>query len=97
VSSASDSWRVRVVRLDEYEYFDFEWHENILDSKPQSTPVEIAVRWRVDIISLADGKVRRSFAGSESRDDSVAAADRIVQDLQSLTAAEFSDHYMVIP
>ena len=97
MSGAADSWRVRVVRLDEYEHFDFEWHDNILYSQPDAVPVEIGVRWRVDIVALSDGAVRRSFAGSDSRDESREAAERIVKDLNDLTVAEFSDRYMVVP
>ena len=97
MTAASDSWRVRIVRLDEYEYFDFEWHDDILYSTPQAEPIEIGVRWRVDIVAVVDGRVRRSFEGSSSRDESAVIASKISHDLETLTVPEFGERYMVVP
>ena len=92
---ASDIWRVRVVKLDEFEWFDFERHEDILFRQPEPEQIEILVNWRVDIVGLRDGQVRRSYAYGDDIDGARAWAQELQVALKELTPTEFGDRYMV--
>ena len=93
----SDIWRVRVVRLDEYETIEFEQHDDILYRSVNAQPVEIVVNWRVDIVGLSDGKVRRQYEYGDDRPGAKQQASSIAADLASLGADAFSERYLVVP
>lgn len=95
MSSAADTWRVRFVKLDEFEQFDFERHDDILYRQPDTEQIEILVNWRVDIVGLRDGQVRRSYEFGEELDAAREMAQELRAALKALTSVEFGDRYMV--
>lgn len=96
-SRALNVWRVRVVKLDEFEMFDFEQHDDILYRTPDTEPVQINVNWRVDLVGLSDNKVRRTFEFGENRAAANAHAATLQAELALMDADVFSEAYLVLP
>ena len=94
---ASDVWRVRTVKLDEFEMFDFEQHDDILYRMPETEQVQINVNWRVDIVGLSDKKVRRTFEFGDDRQSANTFAASLGADLRAMDTGSFSEAYLVIP
>lgn len=95
MAHSRDVWRVRTVKLDEFEVFDFEQHEDILYRNPEPDDIEILVNWRVDIVGISDGQVRRSFQFGEDAEGARVYAREIRGYLDELAPAQFADRYMV--
>lgn len=95
MARSRDIWRVRIVKLDEFEWFDFEHHDDILYREPRPDDIEILVNWRVDIVGINDGETRRSFSYGGDNQAARTAARDIRAALDELTPVEFADVYMV--
>jgi len=91
-----DLWRIRIVRIEEYDDFDFEWHDDILYRQHRGEDIPIRSMWRVDILSKATGELKRALQSFESRDDAESLAARIVDQSFSLDVKGFMEQYLVV-
>lgn len=88
-------WRVRLVKIDEFDDFDFDWHDDILYRTRPVENVDTHAIWRVDIVSKLDSQVKRAFMPSDNREDAEALVKAITDDLDSLSIDEFTERYIV--
>ncbi|MCL2654292.1 MAG: hypothetical protein FWD65_01110 [Coriobacteriia bacterium] len=94
-SRPCDLWRVRIVRLDAYDDFDFEWHDDILYHDYQGADIEIRGLWRVEIVSAATGVLKRAMQSFENRDDAESLAAQVTDQSCNLSVADFMEQYLV--
>jgi len=91
----SDLWRVRIVRIDAYDDFDMEWHDDILYRSHQGEDIPIHDLWRVEIVAKRSGDLKRAVRDFRDRDEAESLAARISDQLHSLSVKEFIDTYLV--
>lgn len=91
----SDLWRVRLMRLDAMDDFDLEYHDDILYRSHEAGSVDINEMWRVDIMSVIDGQIKRSFEPHSTRGEAEDLYRQIKGDLQKLSTDSFADLYIV--
>lgn len=90
-----DLWRVRIVRLDAYDDFDFEWHDDILYREHSGEDIPIRDLWRVEIVSAQTGDLKRAMNAFPNRDEAESLAARIIDQSYSLSLQKFMDVYLV--
>jgi len=90
-----DLWRVRIVRLDEYDDFDFEWHDDILYREHRGEDIPIRDLWRVEIVSVATGELKRAMQSLASRDAAESLAAQVTDQSHSLSVQGFMETYLV--
>ncbi|MCL2332161.1 MAG: hypothetical protein FWC54_01570 [Actinomycetia bacterium] len=90
-----DIWRVRIVRLDAYDDFDLEWHDDILYRDHSGEDIAIRDLWRVEIVSAATGDLKRAVRAFKSRDEAESLAASITDQSHSLSVRSFMDTYLV--
>jgi len=90
-----DLWRIRIVRLDAYDDFDFEWHDDILYREHQGKDIPIRGLWRVEIVSATTGELKRAMQSFEDRDEAESLAARITDQSLSLSVQGFMETYLV--
>lgn len=88
-------WRVRVVKIDAFDDFEFEWYNDLLYRNRKGTPVEISEFWRVDIVAVADGIVKRSIRSCIDRGEAESLAQSVTTDLNELSIAQFMENYII--
>jgi len=94
-SHPCDIWRVRIVRLDTYDDFDLEWHDDILYRPHQGEDIPIQGLWRVEIVSQATGEMKRAVRTFSTRDEAEGLAARITDQSHYLSVQDFMDVYLV--
>jgi len=94
-SQPCDLWRVRIVRLDAYDDFDFEWHDDILYHDYDGEDIPIRGLWRVEIVSAATGDLKRAVRAFPDRNEAESLAARITDQSHSLSVQRFMDVYLV--
>ncbi|MCL2881369.1 MAG: hypothetical protein FWF45_00545 [Coriobacteriia bacterium] len=90
-----DLWRIRIVRIEEYADFDFEWHDDILYREHHGEDIPIRSMWRVDLLSKTSGELKRALQSFESRDAAESLAARVTDQSYSLSVANFMEQYLV--
>lgn len=93
--SPTELWRARLMRLDTMDDFDLEYHDDILYRSHEVGPVDINEMWRVDIMSLIDGQIKRSFEPHSTREEAEELYRQILNDLTKLSTDSFADLYIV--
>jgi hypothetical protein len=89
---ASDFYRVRIMKLEETEMPDFDWHENILIKKPEIEIPDSKVKFCVQIVSLDERKVF-SISSFKSETKAKLAKRKIEEDIEELTKNQFEKKY----
>jgi len=94
-SRPDDLWRVRIVRIDAYDDFDLEWHPDILYREHSGEDIGIRDLWRVEIVSVESGDLKRAVRSFKDRDEAESLAARISDQLRSMSVRTFMDTYLV--
>jgi len=90
-----DIWRVRIVRINAYDDFDFEWHDDILYRVHAGEQIAIRDLWRVEILSAATGELKRAVRTFESLEAAENLAAQITDQSHELSVVDFMDVYLV--
>lgn len=93
IGAASDYYRLRLMRLDDADAPEFEWHEDILWRNPRvKTPSEREV-CRVEAVSLDDSDVVITLGSFEASRDAYEALTTAEEELRLMTRSEFEERY----
>ncbi len=90
-----DVWRTRITKLDAYQDFEFEWHDDILYRSHEGADVPIKDIWQVEIVSVSTGELKRVVRSFDTRDEAEALAAQITDQSHALSVADFMDVYLV--
>lgn len=99
INPASQYYRVRLVKMDEFDDFDFDWNREIIYSGHsmkhfQGEPVRLSTFWKVEIISVGDERVIKAFSHIENRSDAESRYKTMQADTQLLSKLEFDAKYL---
>ena len=97
---AENYFRVRALKMDLYDDFDFEWNKEIIYSGYSldhfsAQPIDMKTLWRVDVINLEDDEVLRQFINIVSRDEAHELLGQLKSDLHMLSRLEFVAKHLV--
>jgi len=91
--AASDYYRVRVMRMDDTDSPDLEWHDDILWRRPPASEPEEFELWRVEAVAVDDEENVTTLGVFDGPDDAHEALAGAELDLEELTVAQFEERY----
>lgn len=100
INPASQYYRVRIVKMDEYDDFDFDWNREIIYSGHsvkhfQGDPVDIKTFWEIEVIAVGDESVVKTFSRIENRPEAESMYKTMKADTEQLSKLEFEAKYLV--
>lgn len=93
IGAARDFYRLRLMRVDDMEAPEFEWHEDILWRSPKPSPVQERDVCRVEAVSLDDKDKVVVLGTFECNEDAYEALNSAEEELNELTRSEFEERY----
>ncbi|MDO8879746.1 MAG: hypothetical protein Q7W44_02940 [Coriobacteriia bacterium] len=94
IGSAADFYRVRIMRVDATEAVDFEWRDDILYRRPESSTIVEDEWFRVEAVLLDDEDVTTEIATFDDADAAQTLLDECQEALADMTKSGFEERYL---
>ncbi len=93
IGSAADFYRVRIMRVDATEAVDFEWRDDILYRRPESSAIVEDEWFRVEAVLLDDEDVTTEIATLDDVEAAQTLFDECQEALTDMTKSGFEERY----
>ena len=93
IGSASDFYRLRVIRVDATDGLDLEWRDDILYRRPPADDTSESHSFTVEAVVLDDDDVSVALATFAQAEDAYAWLEDACDALGEMTKSEFEESY----